>query len=211
MNAIVPISYAGPVEYFVVLAKYQNVIVENKEHFVKQSFRNRCNVIGAQGVIPLIIPTNRKSRERTIIDEVGIANDFPWQALHWKTLCTAYRSSPFFEYYEPYFEKFYLNSFENLFDFNFQLLQLIASKVGLNVNFQLSNEYKKEYSIPDFRTIHHPKTPLKMELDRYIQVFEDKLGFVPNLSVLDLLFNLGPSAKDYLLKHAEQWNSEVEV
>ena len=203
MKAIVPLTYAGPIHYFVFLAKYDQVYLEKKEHFIKQSYRNRCSIVGAQGELVLTIPSHRKSRERTLYDLVTISNETLWQALHWKSICTAYRSSPYFEFYEPYFEKLYLKSYDNLYDFNLDLLKLIMNKLGLSTELIFTDEFHKSYPFPDLRPFSAPKNKIILDLPRYIQVFEQNTGFVPDLSIYDLLFNEGPAAKSYLINAAK--------
>jgi hypothetical protein len=198
MKAIFPLTYLGPISYYANLLQFDQVLIEKKEHFIKQSYRNRCNIVGASGKLSLSVPTFRKGRDKTIIDKVGISNDSNWQALHWRSICTAYRSSPYFEYYEEDFENFFLEPQTNLFDFNLALTQVILKRLGMEVKFTMTQEFVLNYDTPDFRPNYSRKFPDSNEYPRYIQVFEERTGFQENLTILDLLFNQGPSGIEYL-------------
>lgn len=180
------------------MLQYEEVFIEKNEHFIKQSYRNRCDIVGASGKLSLSVPTFRKGRDKTIIDQVGISNDSSWQALHWRSICTAYRSSPYFEYYEEDFENFFLEPKINLFDFNLELTKVIMKRLGMEVKFTMTEEFVLKQEIPDFRPNYSRKSPDNNKYPRYIQVFEDRVGFNENLTILDLLFNQGPSSIEYL-------------
>ena len=198
MKAIFPLTYLGPVSYYANMLQFDEVFIEKNEHFIKQSYRNRCDIVGASGKLSLSVPTFRKGRDKTIIDRVGISNDSSWQALHWRSICTAYRSSPYFEYYEEDFENFFLEPKTNLFDFNLELTMVILKRLGMEVNFTMTEEFILQQEIPDFRPNYSRKFPDNNKYPRYIQVFEDRVGFNENLTILDLLFNQGPSSIEYL-------------
>ena len=202
MEALFPLTYLGPIEYFALLTKYNRVRLERKEHFIKQSFRNRCEIVGANGIQRLSIPTKRKSRERTNYDEVGISRDENWNYLHWRALTTSYRSSPYFEYYEADFERLYIDPDQTLYEFNLKLLKLVLSKLDFDISLEETEGFQKSYDIPDYRARFSSKVATRHEFPRYIQVFEERIGFISNLSILDLLFNEGPASKSYLLKVA---------
>lgn len=203
MKAIFPISYLGSVSIFANLVKYDSVLVEKKEHFVKQSCRNRCEIVGATGKLSLSIPTHRKGRDKRIIDEVGISNDEAWKMIHWRSICTAYRSSPYFEYYEADFEPFFLDESTNLFEFNLGLFHLILKKLKVNIELSFTSEFQLNYDFDDYRPHYSRNYVEKLQFPRYIQVFEERTGFQPNLSIIDLLFNEGPASLDYLKKIAK--------
>ncbi|MFT6745931.1 MAG: hypothetical protein ACJAZ2_000269 [Glaciecola sp.] len=198
MKAIFPLTYLGPISYYANMLQYEEVFIEKNEHFIKQSYRNRCDIVGASGKLSLSVPTFRKGRDKTIIDQVGISNDSSWQALHWRSICTAYRSSPYFEYYEEDFENFFLEPKINLFDFNLELTKVIMKRLGMEVKFTMTEEFVLKQEIPDFRPNYSRKSPDNNKYPRYIQVFEDRVGFNENLTILDLLFNQGPSSIEYL-------------
>ena len=200
MKAIVSTAYCGNIEYFSVLKNAEEVLLETHEHFQKQSYRNRAIIHGANGPLNLIIPLNRKG-ERVQILETTINNEQNWQLLHWRSLEAAYRSSPYFEYYEHEFALFYKNQFENLLEYNSAIQDKIIQLLGINVNLKETSSYQKSYEgYDDFRNTIHPKIDSVKEFpaQKYIQVFEARNGFIPNLSVLDLLFNEGPNSINFL-------------
>lgn len=197
MIPVLPISYFGPVDYFLVLAQHEEVQLENWEHFVKQSCRNRCAIYGANGRLVLSIPLNRKRREKTGIQEVQINYDADWQSLHWKSIASAYRSSPFFEYYEDQFAPLFLQKWDTLYALNQEILNLLIKLIGLSTKISTTGKFEKNYSL-DYRYVFKGGLSSVVNTTRYIQVFEEKCGFLPNLSILDLLFNQGPQTLTYL-------------
>ena len=125
MKCLLPISYLGPVAYYSAILQYEEIFIETKEHFVKQSLRNRCKIIGANGSQTLTIPKERKSSDKTLISDISISNQDNWQKSHWQSIVSAYNSSPFFEYYKDELLPFYNIKHNNLFDFNLKLTKTI--------------------------------------------------------------------------------------
>jgi len=200
MTPLIPSTYFGPISYYVLLANNDEVLLETKEHFVKQSYRNRAEIYGANGMLVLTVPLERKSREKTLITDLGIANDEAWQHHQWKSIAAAYRSSPYFEFYEHYFTPLFIEQQTNLFDFNQQLTTLLCKIIGINCKITPTTDFVKTTD-EDYRYVFTPKKESPIKLTRYIQVFEDRYGFIPNLSILDLLFNKGPETLGYLKAH----------
>lgn len=199
-SALISTSYAGPINYFAVIWAFDSVVLEHFEHFQKQTYRNRCTVYGPNGVLNLIIPL-KKNKSRTVISEVKIANEHAWQKLHWRTLCAAYRSSPYFEYYEQDLWYYYSNRFDLLMDFNQKLTKYFLEKLEIGIEFEANTEYEKSpVNSTDLREISSAKKriPANITYPSYPQVFEEKSGFIPNLSIFDLLFNLGPESRGYI-------------
>lgn len=196
-HPLLPITYAGPIWYYAILAQNKEVIIETKEHFVKQSFRNRCNIDGANGPLSLTIPLERKSREKTLVSDVAIIYDTPWQSLHWKSLQSTYHHSPFFEFYEEYFQPIFLKEYTTLFEFNLDLIKQFIKLLQIDCKILFSKSFEHDYTI-DYRPVFSTKNKAVPKFDRYIQVFQDRHDFVNNLSVFDLLFNLGPEGLIYL-------------
>lgn len=194
---LLPLSYFGPIEEYAYLAQNSHVLYEVKEHFVKQSYRNRCIVYGANGLLRLTVPLVLKSREKTAMEDIKISYTENWQARHWKTIQSAYQNSPFFEYYEEILLPVFFTQFEYLIDLNTQTNSVLKQCLQIDCTTEFNSEFSP-YKKNDLRCSIHPKKETTLNLPRYIQVFEEKHGFHSNLSVLDLLFNEGPSALLYL-------------
>ncbi len=199
-GAVLPMFYLPPVEYFVRLNKYKpDIMIEREEHFPKQTYRNRARVYSPDGVLDLVVPVIKGSKTHTRIKDVRISYDFNWQRLHWMSLQACYRRSAYFEYYEDYFAGFYSSTFNYLFDYNNQLLDLLLKLLKINTSFTFTDDYQATYpNMQDFRYSIHPKNEDEFEQKPYFQVFEERRGFLKNLSIVDLLFNQGPQAVNYL-------------
>jgi len=201
MHVLLPHTYLGPIHYYSILAKNESVLIENCENFIKQTYRNRTTIYGANGRLNLIVPTVHKGKRRAI-NTVKISYADNWQKLHWKSLESAYRSSPFFEYYEDDLAILIKKRHTYLIDLNIGLLNFILQELDICVELNFTDSYCE--NIKDFsdqRAGFAPSAEIdkKLGFKRYQQVFESKHEFIPNLSILDLLFNMGPNAKDYLL------------
>lgn len=197
---IFPIFYCGPIEYYFQLTKYEHVLFETMEHYVKQSYRSRCSIYGANGKLNLIIPLEEKGQRKPMKD-IKVQQDRHWIQQHWKSLASAYRSSPFFEYYEDKFAKHYEKLPKFLIDFNLDLHEIISATMELNTTFHRTTQYEKTDLNLDKRNTFSPKNnnlTTNISNNSYIQVFSDKHGFIPNLSILDLIFNEGPNSFNYL-------------
>lgn len=192
-----PLSYFGPIEEFVYLAQNNTVTYDSKEHFVKQSYRNRCIIYGANGLLRLTVPLVLKSREKTAMENIKISYAENWQSHHWKSIKSAYKNSPFFDHYEELLLPLFLEEFDTLKNLNLKVLSSVKKCLQMNCETLLNQEFKA-YTDNDLRLNIHPKKEPKLQLPRYIQVFEERHGFHQNLSILDLIFNEGPSALIYL-------------
>jgi hypothetical protein len=199
-GAIFPLFYLPPIEYFSkILENKSNLILDNAEHFQKQTYRNRTSIHSPNGKLDLIVPVVKGSKAHKVIKDVRISYDFNWQRLHWMSFETSYRSSAYFEFYEDELSVFYQKKWDFLFDYNEELLQLILKFLKIKAQFNYSNEFQKEHEgINDFRNIIHPKRSSMNNVNTYFQVFEERNGFLPNLSIVDLLFNQGPQSIKYL-------------
>ena len=193
-NPLLPTAYLAPISYYAILLQHKNCNIEMHEHFVKQSIRNRCEIYGANGRLRLTIPKERKGSSKTIIKEIKISYKEDWQKLHWNAIKSAYNSSPFFEYYSNELEVFYQGKESNLMIFNNKLQEVILDLLQEENNSTPTVEYLHSGNFTDLRNndfkVANP--------EKYNQVFMEKHGFIPNLSILDLLFNLGPESSDYL-------------
>jgi len=202
-TAILPTAYLGPIQYYQKLLIYPACIIEHHEHFIKQTFRSRCEIYSPNGVLTLSIPLEKRNKRQAVKD-TRISYEYNWQILHWRSLESSYRRSPFFEYYEddlwPFFED---KKYDFLVDFNEAIQQEILGLLKAKPNYTFSTEYKSNYeNADDFRQLISPKeSPAAdpaFEAKPYSQVFETRHGFLPNLSIADLLFNQGSRAADYI-------------
>ena len=197
---LLPLAYFPPVSYLKFCAAAKSILLEGQEHFIKQTIRNRCTIYGANGKLNLVIPVRHEGLHERPICEVQIANDSNWKTIHWRSLESAYRRSAFFEYYEGEFRDLLLNPGENLFEFNLRLLRKIFLLFEIDVELNITSSWEKttSSSILDLREHFNREKNLAADSTEYYQVFDSKFGFIPGLSILDLLFNEGPLARNYL-------------
>ncbi|GIM53704.1 WbqC family protein [Capnocytophaga cynodegmi] len=194
-------TYFPSIAQFHLILKYPCVL-EVSDNYQKQTLRNRAYIYGANGKQALNLPIKHVGGEtgRQLFKDVRVENHFPWQRLHWKSLETAYRTSPFFEYYEddllPLFEKKYTF----LLDVNMDTIQTLLACLQTDINFDKTKSYEAEpKQVKDFRFLTSAKKEFPLQMEEYHQIFSDKHGFLLNLSVLDLLFHEGPNTEDYLM------------
>ena len=190
-------AYLAPVEYYRMLANSGQVIIETADNYVKQTYRNRCVIASANGLQTLSIPVVKPDSPKCLTKDIRIADHGDWQHLHWNAIVSAYNSSPFFEYYADDFRPFYEKKTEFLFDLNEQLRELVCSLLDIAPKISYSAEYIRDLPSDglDLREAIHPKKPpVRRDFLPYYQVFEQKWGFQANLSILDLLFNMGTEA-----------------
>ena len=198
---LLELHYLPCVQYFSKLVSYKVVYIEQQEHYQKGSYRNRCHIAGANGLLRLSIPLRQGKNEQQGIREVEIAYKEAWQAHHWASIRSAYGNAPFFEFYAGYLQPHFEQKTTHLFDFSLGLLQALAELLQLDCELRLTENYSKETpeNTLDLRDAIHPKKH-RRQADRhfqsvsYPQVFLGKHGFLPNLSILDLLFCTGPQA-----------------
>jgi len=191
--------YLAPIEYYFHLINNKAVVIDIYENYVKQTYRNRCCILSPNGVQNLTIPLV-KARQRNRTKNMKISYDDNWRKIHWKSLEAAYRSSPYFEYYEDEFYPFYHDKkYEYLTDFNWDLQQKIIELLSIDLHIKKSDQYITEANLTtDYRNSFSPKIESKLKFTPYIQVFGDRNGFTPNMSILDLLFNEGPNSVNYM-------------
>lgn len=192
------IQYFGDIAFYHYLSKYDKILIENAEYYVKQTLRNRTYILTANGVMPLIIPVVHHSGKE-IIKEKEICYKERWQKIHYTAIVSAYKKAPYFEYYADELLNFLLQPGDKfLFQFNIRLIQKICDLLNIHTEIIFTNEYRNNY-INDYRYISDKKYGLPECLEMpYIQVFSNKFPFQKNLSILDLIFNLGPQANDYI-------------
>ncbi len=198
-NVLLSSAYLPPLHYFCKIFHYKNVLVEQHCNYVKQTYRNRCNIAAGNGLMPLSIPVER-SGVKCLTRDVRISDHDNWRKLHWQAIVSAYNNTPFFEYYRDDFEPFYTRRIDFLFDFNQQQLQLLLQLLDIETEVGFTSVYQKETdeTVADFREKIHPKIDFSSDTDftpvPYYQVFQAQNGFIPNLSIIDLLFNCGPES-----------------
>jgi hypothetical protein len=198
MSIFIP-TYFSPISQYAELVKTDEVVFEMEDNFQKQSYRNRCYIYNSNGKQLLSIPvkhqltTARKKTKDTLVE-----NDFPWQDQHFKSLQIAYRTSPFFDLLEDDIAPIFKKKYKYLQDINIDTYLFINDVLQLNSNFTLTNTYTSETTHDDFRFLADRKLQPKNKVKKYIQMFDDKHGFIKNLSILDLLFMEGPNAFSFL-------------
>ena len=194
-------AYFGPVSQYIALVKAKEIVFENDDNYQKQTYRNRMYIYGANGKLSLNIPikhTGNKSNHQKYRD-VRIENDFPWQKQHWRSLETVYRTSPFFEFFEDDFRPLYEQNFDFLIDFNYKCFELALESLQLEMSFEKTTEYiLHPKDITNGRHLINAKSNKPVAMEPYTQVFQEKYGFLNDLSIVDLLFNEGPNALNYL-------------
>ncbi|MCJ8153105.1 WbqC family protein [Chryseobacterium sp. SSA4.19] len=196
-NVLLPAFYLPPISWFSVFLDPENEIVfEQFESFPKQTYRNRANIYGANGKLSLIIPIHHNGKREFKDIEISYRED--WKNLHWKSIKTAYQSSPYFEFYEDKFRKIFEIKEKNLLDFNLKALEIIQQILKTEKAYSLNSEYIKNPEEISFRERFSAKIPSKFEMDEYYQTFSDKLGFLNDLSILDLICNKGPESLTYI-------------
>ncbi len=193
-------AYFAPVSYYASLIRYDRVVIEQWCNYVKQTYRNRCHIAGANGVMPLSVPIVKPDTLKCPTKDIRISDHGEWRHLHWNAIASAYGSSPFFEYYQDDLAPFFEKRYEFLFDFNEEIRRTLCELIGIDP----AVEYSEEYAHPtpeenDLREAIHPKKPIaetlpSLQLKPYYQVFAEKHGFQPDLSIIDLLMNMGPES-----------------
>lgn len=213
-SVLLSTAYLAPISYYACLMHAPQVFVEQHEHYHKQTYRNRCRIVAANGVMDLSIPVVTCNNQA--IRKVEIDYSKPWQRQHWLSLEAAYRSTPFFEYYEDDLKPFYQQQdIKYLFDFNARLQQVICDLIDLHPQMILTQDFvtpeaaglcssdacldlREAAAALDLREAIHPKKNLPQVLhyhpQKYTQVFEQQLGFMADMSIVDLLFNMGPES-----------------
>ncbi len=199
-TAVLPLSPLPPISYLRVAARSGGVCFDGRENFVKQSIRNRYHILSANGVHTLTIPVVHTGGKKIATEEIRIDYGSPWVAIHLKTLTSAYASAPFFEYYMPRVERLFRAEHETLAELFAEGWKLWVELLGLEIRTEYSDAYVEKWDGVDMRhRIKRPEDfPREWSSPPYPQVFEDRYGFVPNLCILDLLFNEGPQSKRWL-------------
>ena len=196
---ILSTAYFPPIEYFAAIAKADEIIIETQETYPKQTYRNRCRISTANGILDLSIPVKKVNGNHTITKDILSSEKENWRIKHWRAIESAYNASAFFLYYKDEIKELTLNPETNLIEYNSNMLSSILNILGINTNIRYSESYIKQYEdLNDLRNTISPKVKSVRELPEYFQVFNHKFPFQSNLSILDLLFNEGPATLSYL-------------
>lgn len=225
-TALLSTTYFGPIQWYQKLNRYDTCLIEQHDHFLKQTYRNRCVIATTQGLQALTVPIESPQGQRidkTEVKDVRISDHGDWRHLHWQALQSAYGESPFFEFYADDLYPFFEKRWEYLLDFNMAITEKMCELIDIQPKIKLTTEFitpteeasgtmeeanttvvecdEQEDSIADFRSVIRPKHPLPdptFTSTLYYQVYKEKYGFQPNLSILDLLFNEGNEAVLFL-------------
>jgi len=184
-------AYLPPLNYMSKLIEAEEVVIEKHEYFVKQSYRNRCEILTAGGKLSLSIPL-LKQTDKEIISQKKISYAEDWQKQHWRAITSAYKNSPYFEFFEDELRPFYDKQYEFLFEYNNQLLQTVLNILRIKKSIGFTSEYEAApVGLIDLRSLSELNNSNALVIQPYYQVFADKQGFTSNLSCLDALFNIG--------------------
>ena len=200
MNLLIHPTYFPSISHYVAMAQSEKIVFEMEDNFQKQTNRNRTYIYSPNGIQLLNIPVKHSKQIHQKTKDVKIETDFDWQKQHFKSLEAAYRSSPFFEYFEDEIRPVFEKKHAFLLDLNFEAIDIVSKCLRMKVEYDTTTEYFHEVdsnTVLDFRTLSNGKKD-DSQFEPYTQVFEEKQGFLNNLSILDLLFNEGRYALDYL-------------
>ena len=203
-NAIFATAYFPPITYMAKLGEYQSVIIEQYETYPKQTYRNRAVIATAMGSMSLSVPVVKRNGNHTITKDIDICNHENWRIKHCRAIEAAYNSSPYFMYYKDDIFHILNQDYSTLPELNIAILRFLAKKLHIKTEIRLSVDFVFSHDLPadtdDYRNYFSTKTTDNSisSLPVYDQVFADRVGFLPNVSILDLLFNMGPEANQYL-------------
>jgi hypothetical protein len=203
-------AYFPPASYFSLIARSSEVLIERQENYHKQTWRNRCLIMGPNGTLSLVIPVLRGSFHKTAIRDLRIDNGRRWRELHLRGLTSAYAAAPFFEFYFDIISGVISKPYTWLLDLNSDALEAVCGATGLTVKTGYTDHFEPEGSRGnDFRYSITPKKELRVPGYRdipYTQVFGERHGFIPGLSIIDMLLNNGPGTRALLLRSLEADN-----
>ena len=199
MKVLLSTTYFGPVQWYQKLHRAEYIEIEQWESFQKQTYRNRCLIATTNCIQALTVPIERNNSQ--LLKDIRISDHGNWRRLHWNALQSAYGESPFFEYYQDDIHPFFEKRWTFLLDFNEEIRARMCELIDIEPHVSYTSAFVADTNIPDFRSAINPKHPAPdpdFTPKPYYQVYQPKHGFLPNLSILDLLFNLGPESIFYL-------------
>jgi hypothetical protein len=194
-------AYFAPVQYYQKLYRYDQSLIERYDHFIKQTYRNRCVVATASGTQTLSIPTEHYDGDKCLMRDIRISDHGNWRHLHWNAIESAYGNSPYFEFYADDIRPFFERHWDFLYDFNMDIMVKMCELLDIHPSIIPTDDYVKELPQDDFRDAIRPKNPIAddaFQSAEYYQIYKQRYGFIPNLSILDLLFNMGNESIFYL-------------
>ena len=193
-------AYFPPLSYFKEIFQNNEILIEQHANYAKQTFANRTEIHAANGKLSLTVPVQKFSNTKIKIKDVRIAYDTAWQKQHLRSIESAYRSTPFYEHYMDNLINFFEGKYKFLLDLNIDIIETILSELEIEKDIHLTKLFVEENNFigNDLRFTIHPKKGINEKFVPYYQVFKEKNGFIPNLSILDLLFNEGPQSTTYL-------------
>jgi len=194
-------AYLPPISWISKAMHADKVLIEAFETYPKQTYRNRCRIMAANGILPLSIPVTKTEGRKTKTKDIRIFYDEAWQRMHWRSIDAAYSNSPFYLYYKDELEGFYNKKYTFLLDMNMEIVRKILGLLGIQTDIGLTSDFEHESEgITDLRNDISPKIPIdETQFINYHQVFEERFGFMADLSIIDLLFNEGPGSIEYLV------------
>lgn len=199
MTPILPTSYFGSIAYYKELAQHDIVLIEAKEHFPKQTYRNRCDILGGDGIMSLSIPTKRSNGSKTPTENVILSDEENWRVRHWRSITSAYQSAAFFDYYSIEVEELLFSKEKNLLEFNIEITKRIVQWLDLKTEVNLTDDFHPIIE-DDFRlTLTSKDSFQKIKPSPYIQVFPGDSNYKESLSILDAIFCEGPLARNLLI------------
>lgn len=207
MNILLHPTYFPSISHYATMIQANSITFEVEDNFQKQTNRNRMYIYSPNGLQMLNIPVKHIKGNRQKFKDIRIENSFNWQKNHFKSLEAAYRTSPYFEYFEDDLVSIFNKKQEFMMDLNFQIFEIINNCLGIKLAYIQTSEYFHETNLKDFRILVNGKKDSFIN-EPYTQVFEEKHHFLPNLSILDLLFNEGRHAVDYLQKQQLKLNNQ---
>jgi hypothetical protein len=199
MDILIHPHYLPNISHFFLLVNSKKIVFEISDNFLKQTYQNRTYIYGANGKLLLSVPVIHSQKNRKIFKDVKISYDKDWLSHHWKSIEISYRSSPFFEYFEEKLICLYKKREKYLVDFNLKSINILFEMLQIDLEYDFTNSYQENYSsTSDYRINSENFNSNDIKIDKYTQVFQSKHGFINNLSVLDLIFNEGPNAINFL-------------
>ena len=193
MIPTLPIAYFGNLEYFWYFTMHKKVCIDVKETYLKQTYRNRAEIYGANGRLNLSIPVVRPHGAKSKTNQITVSEDEDWTKKHWKSIESAYRRTPFYEFYADQIEALIFEDHKNLVELNLKLTQHLIDKLGIDCDIEILSK-SPAIEANDLRLSLSPKKESVFKSPEYIQTFSDRNPFMANLSILDLLFNEGPNS-----------------